>query len=98
MEEETKLIIQLLDIGTLLKIKRQCEIYTTYTIDYKQFNDKFGIKTNQKKFGDMLEYVNQILIFKQFEQKESDGIKADNIKSTMGQEPKKKTKKEIEKQ
>lgn len=94
MEEETKLIIQLLDIGTLLKIKRQCEIYSTYTIDYKQFNDKFGIKTNQKKFGDMLEYVNQILIFKQFEQKESDGIKSDNIKSTMGEEPKKKIKKE----
>jgi len=95
MEEETKLIINILDIPTLLKIKRQCEIYSTYTIDFKQFNDKFGIKTNQKRFGDMLEYVNQILVFKQFEQKnnESDGKKAENIKSTMDEEQKKKTKK-----
>lgn len=98
MEEETKLILELLDIGTLLKIKRQCEIYSTYTIDYKQFNEKFGIKTNQKKIGDLLEYINYILIFKQCEQKDSGGIKTDNIKSTMGEEPKKKIKKENKQQ
>ena len=97
MEETTKLIINMLDIGQLLRIKKQCESYITYTIDHKQFNEKFGIKTNQKTFGELLEYVEGVLIFKQFEQKESGGIKTESIKSTMTEDTKK-TKKEKEKQ
>jgi len=97
MEEQTKLIINFLDIGTLLKIKKQCETYLSYTIDYKQLNDKNAIKTNQKYYGELLEYVNQVLVLKQVEQKESGGIKTDTIKSTMEDNQKTKTKKENKK-
>ena len=94
MDDKWKLIIDMLDIATLLKIKRQCEIYITYSIDKKQFNEKNGIKANAKWFGEMLEYVESVLVFKNFEIKESGGSKTENITSTMGEDKKEKTKKE----
>lgn len=85
MEQATIEIINMLSVSTLLKLKKQCEAYTTYTVDFKQLNYKNSIKTRQKVFLEILEQVNATLIFKQCESEklETKKTEPEALKSTM---------------
>ena len=85
MEQATIEIINMLSVSTLLKLKKQCEAYTTYTVDFKQLNYKNAIKTRQKVFLEILEQVNATLIFKQCESEKLESKKEtpEALKSTM---------------
>lgn len=92
MEQTTIEIINMLSLPVLLRIKKQCEAYITYTIDYKQINNVNYIKTKQKLFTEILEQVNSTLVFKQaeFEKvKEEDPKKSETVQvvSTMENAP-----------
>lgn len=63
-------IINMLPKSTLLKLKNQCEKYLNYSVDFKQINNKNGIKARQKTFAEILEQVNATLVFKQCEESE----------------------------
>lgn len=67
MDQTTVEIINMLSVSTLLKLKKQCEAYTTYSIDFKQVNYKNAVKNRQKVFLEILEQVNATLVFKQVE-------------------------------
>lgn len=86
-------ILNNLDIAQLLKIKSQCEMYITYTIDNKQVNNKNDIKTKQKEFAILLEMVESTLVYKRFEKVDT-AAKGENITSTMDSK-KDKTKKNV---
>lgn len=84
MEQTTIEIINMLSINTLLKLKKQCEAYTTYTVDFKQINYKNSIKTRQKVFAEILEQVNATLVFKQCETEKLEAKNpVEQVKSTM---------------
>lgn len=84
MDQTTIELINMLSIGTLLKLKNQCEKYITYTIDFKQVNNKNRIQARQKLFAEILEQVQATLVFKQVEnEKANSAEKSENIKSTM---------------
>lgn len=87
MDQTTKELINMLSLNVLLRLKKQCEAYTTYTIDYKQINRKNSIVDRQKVFAEILEQVNATLVFKQleFEKIKEEDIqkKSDNVQSTM---------------
>lgn len=87
MDQTTKELINMLSLNVLLRLKKQCEAYTTYTIDYKQINRKNSIADRQKVFAEILEQVNATLVFKQleFEKIKEEDIqkKSDNVQSTM---------------
>jgi len=95
--EIVKNILYYCDIAQLLKIKNQCEMYITYTIDNKQLLKKHEIKTNQKDFMLLLEMVESALVFKRFEKVESAASNSENIKSGLNEQPAKKTKKKGDK-
>lgn len=86
MDQTTIELINMLSIGTLLKLKNQCEKYITYTIDFKQVNNKNRIQARQKLFAEILEQVQATLVFKQVENEKinaNSAEKSENIKSTM---------------
>ena len=92
MEQTTIEIINMLSLPVLLRIKKQCEAYITYTIDFKQVNNVNYIKNRQKVFAEILEQVNSALVFKQaeFEKvKEEDPKKSETVQvqSTMNEAP-----------
>lgn len=89
MEQTTIELINMLSMPVLLRIKKQCEQYITYSIDYKQVNNHNYIKNRQKLFAEILEQINATLVFKQceFEKiKEDEQKKSDVVQSTMNNE------------
>ncbi len=72
MENTTRLIIEMLDIKTIRNIAKYCENYINYTVDYKQVNNKFGIKEKTKELAELLEYCKYMLVIKQAEIKETE--------------------------
>lgn len=93
-------ILSCLNILTLQRLKSKCEMYLTYCVDFKQVNGKYGVKTRQKDYAELLEMVNSIIILKQLEsdkQANSANNSETNITSCMNsdnqQESKKKEKK-----
>lgn len=92
MDQTAIEIINMLSLPVLLRIKKQCEAYITYTIDFKQVNNVNYIKNRQKVFAEILEQVNSALVFKQaeFEKvKEEDPKKSETVQvvSTMDNAP-----------
>ena len=92
MDQTAIEIINMLSLPVLLRIKKQCEAYITYTIDFKQVNNVNYIKNRQKVFAEILEQVNSALVFKQaeFEKvKEEDPKKSETVQvqSTMNEAP-----------
>lgn len=86
-------ILNNLDIATLMRIKTQCEMYITYTIDNKQINKKNEIKTKQKEFAILLEMVESTLVYKRFENKVDTAAQGENIKSCINSNNKQDNKK-----
>lgn len=82
MDQTAIEIINMLSVSVLLKIKKQCENYITYTIDFKQVNNKNAIKTRQKVFAEILEQVNTTLVFKQVENEKLEVKETNAVKST----------------
>lgn len=80
MDQSTIEIINMLSMPVLLKIKKQCEAYCTYTIDFKQVNTKNSIRTRQKVFAEILEQVQATLVFKQCEYEKTEEEKAQDKK------------------
>lgn len=80
MEQATIELINMLSKSVLLKLKKQCEAYCTYTIDFKQINNKNNVKTRQKVFADILEQVNATLVFKQVEDEKTEEEKKEEKK------------------
>lgn len=98
MDDLVKEILYVLDIPTLLRIKEQCQRYITYSVDYKQINSRYSVKTRANKFSELLEEVEAQLVLKNFAQKEQNNtnnanMNSPNIKSSMEKEPEKKSKK-----
>lgn len=98
MDDLVKEILYVLDIPTLLRIKEQCQRYITYSVDYKQINSKYSVKTRANKFSELLEEVEAQLVLKNFAQKEQNNtnnatMNSPNIKSSMASDPEKKSKK-----
>lgn len=92
IDELTIEILSMLPITTLNKVKTRCEAYNTYCIDFKQINAKNGVKTQSKKYSELLEVVNSLLVLKQFETEKAittNNNSADNtnITSTMESKP-----------
>lgn len=104
MDDLTREILYILDIPTLLRIKEQCNRYITYSVDYKQINSKYGVQTRAKKFSELLEEVEALLVIKNFAQKEQNNnsnnatTNSPDIKSSMEKQSTEKKSKKGEKQ
>lgn len=86
MNNEIDIIISMLDDTTLAKIKRKCESYINYSIDNKQVNKRYEIKTRTQVFASLLEKVNAQLVFNQFELSTKKISENNNIISTLNEE------------
>ena len=79
-------ILPILSIGTLTKIKNKCEYYISHTIEYKQVNTKYGVKTRAKDYAELLDLVVETIALKQFEEQANstkNGESNNNVTSTM---------------
>ena len=85
MDQTTKELVNMLSLTVLLRLKKQCEAYITYTIDYKQVNYKNQIKDRQKTFSELLEQINAAIVFKQveFEKVKEEKEEKSSVVSTM---------------
>lgn len=98
MDNLAKLILEQLDIKTIRSIQKMCVNYITYSVDFKQITNRYGIKLQTKEIAELQEYCNYLLIIKQAyieeqqqekttekkeAQKEANASNCENIKSTM---------------
>lgn len=72
MDNITRLLLEQLDIKTLRAIEKYCEKYLTYSVDFKQVINKYGVKVKNQDVADLQEYCNFMLVMKQAEIKETE--------------------------
>ena len=70
MDNITRLIIEQLDIKTIRNIQKYCTNYLTYSVDFKQVINRYGVKLQAKEIAELQEYCNFMLVMKQAEIKE----------------------------
>ena len=98
MDNISRLIIEQLDIKTIRNLAKYCQNYITYSVDYKQIINRYGVRVQTKDIAELQEYCNFMLIMKQAEIKEdqqkstennganASNCETNNLKSTMAED------------